>query len=78
MVLGIAVGALLMLIEHLIEGIDPLDFWHGVRVVGTIGVVVGAIVGLVWECSAGVKQPRANPPTPTHDGPTDPNPAPPR
>jgi|GEM_PF-5234294 len=68
-VLGIVVGALFMLIEHLIEGIDPRDFWGIARPVGTIGIIVGTVVGLVWECTAGVKQPPAvKPIAPTPDG----------
>jgi hypothetical protein len=69
---GIAVGALFMLIAHLVEGIDPLDFWGIARGVGTIGAVVGAIVGLVWECASGPKHPPAGkPPAPNPDGPAE-------
>jgi hypothetical protein len=72
--LGITVGGVFMLIAHLVEGIDPLDFWGIARAVGTIGAVVGALVGLVWECAASARQPPAvNPPTPTPDAPSESN-----
>jgi hypothetical protein len=68
--LGIAVGAIFMLIAHLVEGINPLDFWGIARAVGTIGAIVGAVVGLVWEFASGPKQPPAiKPPTPNADSP---------
>jgi hypothetical protein len=61
--LGIAVGALFMFIAHLVEGINSLDFWGIARAVGTIGAIVGAVVGLVWELASHLKRtPAANPP----------------
>jgi hypothetical protein len=70
--LGIAVGAMFMLIAHLAEGIHPFDFWRIARAVGTIGAVVGAIVGLVWEFASGPTQPAdVKPPAPTPHAPSE-------
>ncbi len=72
--IGITVGGLFMLVAHLVEGIHPLDFWGIARAVGTIGAVVGAVVGLVWECVAGPKQTAVvKHPAPTKDGPSESN-----
>jgi hypothetical protein len=70
--LGLVAGMALMLINHLVEGIDPLDRLPLFVVFETIGAIAGAIVGIIWAFTAMFDQdPPANPPGPPGDSPAD-------
>jgi len=50
--LGLLAGLLMMLAQHLTEGIHPLDRWHAFAVFEIIGTIAGAIVGVAWGIAA--------------------------
>jgi len=50
--LGLIAGIILMLIEHLVEGIEPPDRFRAFFIFETVGTIAGAIIGTVWALTA--------------------------
>jgi hypothetical protein len=63
-VIGLTLGTLSMLIPLLLVGIHPLDRWGILVSCEVIGLIAGAVIGLVWGTGAAllttIKPPPSN------------------